>query len=162
MNDAIYDDIALEKLVRGHFGLEVGIKQVVVRDVPTGRTTFATVFLTDKQHLYTLLRGQAAVTLGDVRQTIRRMGMVADAYVPPKAEPDYFERVAREKFLSVFPGRRDPSEADLRFYRLSSPYNPALVRIAEVESSVIKQFDPADSSGWRVAAKFAYKRIKAA
>lgn len=161
MNEAIYDDIALEKLVRSHFGLDIDIDHVVLRDAPTGRTTRATVFVTSKRQLYVLMRGEANFTLGDVRTTIRRMGMIADGYVPPKAEPDYFERVARQKFLSVFPGRHDPTDADLRFYRLSAVYNPALVRIAEVESGVIKQFDPSDSSGWRTAAKFAYKVIKA-
>lgn len=161
MNDAIYDDIALEKLVRGHFGLDIDIERVVLPNAPTGRTTSATVFLTAKRQLYVVLSGEANFTLGDVRTIIRRMGMVADAYVPPKAEPGYFDRVAREKFLSVFPGRHNPTDADLRFYRLLAPYNPALVRIAEVESSVIRQFDPSDSSGWRTAIKFAYKVIKA-
>lgn len=160
MNEVIYDDLAIEKLVSARFGLGVDIKSVVARDVPTSHTTKATVFLTNKNQLYALLSGEAPFTLGDVRKVVKRMGMVADAYVPPKDEPDYFDRVAREKFRAVFPGRHDPLDTDLRFYRLLAPYNPALVRIAEVSEGVIRQYDSADSSNWRVAAKFAYKRIK--
>jgi len=160
MNSEIYDDIALEELAREQFGKQLDIKQVIVRNVPTSHTTKASVFLTTKNQLFTLIDGRAPLTLGDVRKIIRRMGMTADAYLPPKHEPQYFEKVAQEKFRDVFPGRNAVSDQDLLFYRLLAPYNPALVRIAGVDAGVIRQFDSADSSNWRVVAKFAYKRIK--
>ena len=159
MNSDIYDDLAIEAMAKDRFGLTLDIKEVVVRSVPASHTTQATVFVTTKNQVYILITGQSPMTLGDVRKVIRRMGMVADAYLAPKNEPDYFARVARDKFKAVFPGRRETSESDLRFYRLLAPYNPALVRIAEVSEGIIKQFDSTDSSGWRTAAKFAYRRI---
>ena len=160
MNSDIYDDISIEDMTRTRFGINLDIKEVIVRSVPTSHTTAATVFVTTKNQVFTLITGRAPLTLGDVRKIIRRMGMVADAYLAPKSEPDYFNRVAEEKFKAVFPGRRDPSDNDLRFYRLLAPYNPALVRIAEVSEGTIKQFDASDSSNWRTAAKFTYRRIK--
>jgi hypothetical protein len=160
MNSEIYDDIAIEETAREQFGVHFDIQQVIVRDAPTSHTTKASVFLTTKGQLYALINGRAPLTLGDVRKIVRRMGMTADAYIPPKHEPHYFDRVATEKFRDVFPGRSVVSDQDLLFYRLLAPYNPALVRIAGVDSGVIRQFDSADSSNWRVAAKFAYKRIK--
>lgn len=160
MNSDIYDDLALEEIAREQFAKQLDIKQVVVRDIPTSHTTKASVFLTTKNQLFVLITGRAPTTLGDVRKIVRRMGMTADAYLPPKHEPHYFERVAQEKFREVFPGRTVVTDQDLLFYRLLAPYNPALVRIAGIDNGVIRQFDSADSSNWRVVAKFAYKRIK--
>lgn len=161
MNSEIYDDIAIEETAREQFGKQLDIKQVIARGVPTSHTTEATVFLTTKGQLYTLISGRAPLTLGDIRKIIRRMGMTADAYLPPKHEPHYFDKIAEEKFRDVFPGRTSVSDQDLLFYRLLAPYNPALVRIAAINDGVIRQFDSADSSNWRVVAKFAYKRINA-
>jgi hypothetical protein len=160
MNPDIYNDLALEEIAREEFGKQLDIKKVVARDIPTSHTTKASVFLTTKSQLFVLISGRAPLTLGDVRKIVRRMGMTADAYLPPKHEPQYFEKVAAKKFREVFPGRNAVNDHDLLFYRLLAPYNPALVRIAGIDNGVIRQFDSADSSNWRVAAKFAYKRIK--
>lgn len=160
MNADIYDDIVLEELAREQFGKKFDIAQVVVRDIPTTHTTTASVFLTTKNQLYALVQGRAPLTLGDVRKLVKRMGLEAEAYLPPAHRPKYFDEIAMEKFKTVYPGRHDVSDADLRFYRLSAPYNPALVLISAVTDGTIRQFDSADSSNWRTAAKFAYRRIK--
>lgn len=160
MNEDIYDDIAIEGIVRDKFDLKIDIKKVVLREAPTSHTTKASVFMTTKNQLYVLINGRSPLTLGDVRKLIKRMGLVADAYLPPAHQPNYFDRIAEDKFKEVFPGRRPTNEHDLRFYRLLVPYNPALIRIAEVPDGVIRQFDSSDSSNWRPAAKLAYRRIK--
>jgi hypothetical protein len=161
MNADIYDDMAIEAIANEHFGKRFDIQQVVVRSIPTTHTTVASVFLTSKNQLYALIQGHAPLTLGDVRKIVKRMGLEAEAYLPPAHRPTYFDDIAVEKFKSVYPGRHDISDADLRFYRLSAPYNPALVLIAGVTEGTIKQFDSSDSTNWRVAAKFQYRRIKA-
>lgn len=159
MNDAIYDDIALEELAREHFGKQLDIKQMVVRDVPTSHTTKASVFLTTKHQLYVLITGRAPLTLGDVRKMVKRMGLVAEAYLPPKHDPQYFDKIAETKFKETFPGRTVTNDQDLMFYRLLVPYNPAMILIAEVSGGVIRQFDSSDSTNWRPAAKLTYRRI---
>lgn len=159
MNPDIYDDLALEQISHEQFGMQLDIKQVIARGVPTSHTTRATVFLTSKHQLFTYISGRAPLNLGDVRKMIKRMGMIAEAYLPPHREPRYFDKHAETKFREVFPGRNVVNDQDLNFYRLLAPYNPALVRIAEINGGVIKQFDSSDSSNWRVAAKFTYKRI---
>lgn len=160
MNADIYDDIALEAIALEHFGKRFDIEQVIARSIPTTHTTTASVFLTTKNQLYALVHGRAPLTLGDVRKIVKRMGLEAEAYLPPAHRPTYFDDIAVEKFKSVYPGRKDISDADLRFYRLSAPYNPALVLIAAVSDGVVRQFDPSDSTNWRVAAKFPYRKIK--
>lgn len=160
MNADIYDDMALEAIALEHFGKRFDIEQVIARNIPTTHTTTASVFLTTKNQLYALVHGRAPLTLGDVRKLVKRMGLEAEAYLPPAHRPTYFDDIAVEKFKSVYPGRHDISDADLRYYRLSAPYNPALVLIAAVTDGSVKQFDSSDSSNWRVAAKFPYRKIK--
>lgn len=160
MNPDIYDDMALEAIALEHFGKRFDIEKVIVRNIPTTHTTVASVFLTSKNQLYTLIHGRAPLTLGDVRKLVKRMGLEAEAYLPPAHRPTYFDDIAVERFKAVYPGRYDPSDADLRYYRLAAPYNPALILISAVVDGTIKQFDSSDSSNWRVAARFHYKRIK--
>lgn len=161
MNADIYDDMAIESIALEYFGKRFDIQQVVARSIPTTHTTTASVFLTTKNQLYALVHGRAPLTLGDVRKIVKRMGLEAEAYLPPAHRPNYFDDIAVEKFKAVYPGRNHPTDADLRYYRLSAPYNPALVLINAVADGTIRQFDSSDSSNWRVAAKFQYRRIKA-
>ena len=53
------------------------------------------------------------------------------------------------------------SSGDLLYYRTLAPYNPALGIIYEVKNGEIYQFDPDARGGWRVGARFRYKRIQA-
>ena len=160
MNSDIFDDIALEQITKDEFGVGIDIKQVIARGIPTGHTTTASVFLSTKNQLYVYISGRAALNLGEIRKIVKRMGMVADAYLPPRKDGGYFDRIAVAKFKDVFPGRTPANDGDLRFYRLLAPYNPALVRIGEITDGVIRQFDSSDSTNWRVAAKFSFRRIK--
>ncbi len=160
MNGEIYDDMAIEQSAKQLFGMTLEIDQVIVRHVPVSRTVTATVFLTTKKQLYAYIDGQSRLTLGDVRKIITRMGMVAEFFVPPKGQPQYFDTIAREKFRAVFPARSHPSTDDLRYYQTLAPYQPALVQILEIKNGEIYQFDTDSRSDWRVSAKFAYRRIK--
>lgn len=159
MNHEIFDDIALETMAKESFGVALDIEKVLVRGMPAGRSAVASVFLTTKNKLYTLVSGSAPLTLGDVRKIILRMGLRAEAYCAPKGRPGYFDEVAIEKFKTVYPGRRDITETDLRFYRLMAPYSPALVSISAITGGVINQFDAEATTGWRPSVKATYKQI---
>src|SRR5690606_29547593 len=100
------------------------------------------------------------LVLSDVKKIVSRMGLKAELFLPPKGEVDYFDEIGRKKFREVFPARHTPSAEDIIFYRTLAPYNPALIQIHEVTTGEIKQFDTDASGGWRVAARFAYRRIK--
>ena len=160
MTDEIYNDMALERIAKERFGLDIDISQVIVRDVDVSRTATATVFLTKKKQLLVFVNGHSRLLLGDIKKIIARMGLKAELYFPPKHQPDYFDAVGREKFREVFPGRDHIGESDIIFYRTLAPYNPALVLIGEVKNGEIYKYDSDARGGWRVAAKFAYRRIK--
>ena len=160
MSDEIYNDMTLERAVKDKFGLEIDISQVIVRDVPVSRTSTATVFLTKKKQLLVFVSGHSKLLLSDIKKVVARMGLKAELYFPPKNQPDYFNEVGREKFRAVFPGRERISDDDILFYRTLAPYNPGLILISEVKNGEINCYDSDARGGWRVVAKFAYRRIK--
>lgn len=160
MNEEIYDDLALERIAKDKFGIKVDIDKVIIRQVPVSHTAEATVFLTAKKQLFVYISAHSKLVLSDVKKIVSRMGLKAELFLPPKGEIDYFDEIGRKKFREVFPARHNPSAEDIIFYRTLAPYNPALVQIHEVTTGEIKQFDTDASGGWRVAARFAYRRIK--
>ena len=160
MNDDIYNDMALEQTAKQQFGMTLDIDHVVVRAIPVSPTAHATAFLTTKKQLMVFIDGQSRLSLADVKKIIGRMGLTAELYLPPKGQPHYFDDYGKERFKETFPGRSRPIAQDIIYYRTLAPYKPALVQILEVKDGVIKQYDRDSASGWRTAAKFAYRRIK--
>lgn len=160
MNDEIYDDLALERIAFDQFGLDIDISKVILRQIEVGRVAKATVILTKKKQLLVYVSGHSKLLFGDVKKIVSRMGLKAEIYFPPKGRIDYFDEIGREKFRAVFPGRSHISDDDIQFYRTLAPYNPALVLISEVKNGEIYQYDSDARGGWRVATKFAYRRIK--
>jgi hypothetical protein len=160
MNDATYNELALERACKSEFGLDIEIKQILASHAPINRTDYATVFLTTKKQLYVYIDAQSRLVLGDVKKIMSRMGLVAELYLPPKGRPRYFDKIGRKKFNEVFPGRTHVTDQDLVFYRTLAPYAPALVQIAEVKNGIIYQYDSDSATGWRPNVKFAYRRIR--
>jgi hypothetical protein len=160
MSDEVYDDIQLERAVKDRFGVDIEVSKVIVRDIEVSRMATATVLLTKKKQLLVYVSGHSKLLLSDVKKIVSRMGLKAELYFPPKNRPDYFNEVGRDKFREVFPGRGQISDDDILFYKTLAPYNPALVLISEVKNGEIYCYDSDARGGWRVAAKFAYRRIK--
>ena len=160
MNTALYDDVALERVVHDTFGLTIDIDNVILRASDVSRTARATVLLSKKRQLLVYIEASSPLLLGDVKKIISRMGLKAELYMPPKGQPHYFDDIGRMKFSEVFPGRKVITDEDIVFYKTLAPYNPALVLISEVKKGEIYQFDADARGGWRVGAKFAYRRIR--
>ena len=160
MKDTIFDDFALERTIKDKFGVAIEVGSVIAGRIPVSHTAMATVFLTEKKHLYAYIEAQSAQTVGDVKKFLSKMGLKGELYVPPRNQANYFEDIARQKFNAVFPGRSHVSSDDLIYYRTLVPYNPALIQIQEIPDGVIRQFDTDAQGNWRPATKFAYRRIK--
>ena len=156
----IYGDFALERKMKEHFGVTAEVGQVIAGEIDVSRTAKASVFLTKKKQLICYIEATSGQTLSDVQKIISRMGLRAEQYMPPKGQPHYFDDIGREKFREVFPGRGHITDQDIVFYRTLAPYNPALVFVGEVKDGHVYQYDADSKSSWRVAAKFAYRRIK--
>ena len=156
----MYDELALERSIKEYFGVDADISHVIVYKVPVSRTAVATLFLTTKKQLLLHISGQSKLLLGDVKKLVSRMGLKAELYFPPQGQPNYFDEIGQNKFYEVFPGRKNINDSDIHFYRLLAPYNPALVLISEVKDGHVYQYDSDSTTNWRVAAKFAYRRIR--
>ncbi len=160
MDSTRLDTSELEKLIRQKFEPSLKIDSVIAERLPVSRNARAFMFLSAKKQLYVFIVAEPGVTLGNIKKIISRMGLKASEYVAPVSRPDYFDDVARQQFIKIFPGRRHISPDDLTYYRTLVPYNPALVQISDIPDGVIKQFDPDSHGGWRPAVKFSYRRIQ--
>lgn len=158
--DDVLGILDIEELSKELFGLTVEPGKIIAHEIDVARAVKATVFLSKKKQLYCYIHGTSKLLLGDVQKIASRMGLKVEMYVPPRGQPHYFDDIGREKFRDVFPGRSRITDSDIRFYKTLAPYNPALLIVSEVKNGEIHQFDSDARTGWRVAAKFAYRRIK--
>lgn len=156
----MFEEINLEKHIKSAFGLTLEIKSTIADRLPAGPGVIAKVFLSNKGLLFALIVGQKNLTLGDIKKTLSRMNLRAEQFIPPHADPHYFNSLAENKFRETFPGRDNVKDSDLAFYRTLAPYNPALIQIAEVVDGTIKQYDRDAATSWRPGIKFAYRRIR--
>lgn len=156
----MYEELALERVIKESFGVDADVRQAIVFRVPVSHTAEATLFLTTKKQLYLYVTAQSKLLFCDIKKIVSHMGLKAELYLPPKGRPMYFDEVGRTKFHEVFPGRSHVSDDDIVFYKTLAPYNPALILISEVKNGVIYQFDTDSNTSWRAAAKFTYRRIK--
>lgn len=158
--EPVFNEIALENFLDSAFKTKIAIKSIIADRIPVGRSANASVFLSEKGVLYALIIGQGKLNFGEIKKIVKNMNLRAENFLPPRGEKDYFEQAAIEKFNEVFPGRYNPKEEDLRYYRTLVRYNPALVKITEVTSGAIAQYDPDAVDHWRPSIKFVYRRIK--
>lgn len=157
MKAEVLDDFDLEKRCKDSFGVTLEVTEVILRDVPTGTASEATLFKANNKQLYLYLASQGVQVLDDVKKIVHRMQCEADTFVPPHGEVGYFERIARSKFKAMFPGKPILGEDDLRYYKNIAPYNPALVVISKVKGEV-RGFD-ARAKMWRKVKDFSYSKI---
>ena len=160
MNEQIYDDYALERLVKEQFGVSAEVDSVIARRIPVGRSVEATLFLSKKKQLFLYIHGEVKLLFSDVQKIVSRVGLTAELYMPPRNRPHYFDEIGTKKFLEVFPGRKVISAEDISFYRTLAPYSPALILIQDVKTGVIHQFDADSKNNWRPHAEFSYRRIR--
>ena len=160
MNNDALDDLAIERTVKDLFGVSLEVGKVLARRIDCGQAAKATFFLSSKKQLYCYIEGPSRLALGDIKKMAVRMGVRPELFFPPKGQPNYFDDIAYDRFIEVYPGRHDISSDDLRFYRTLAPYCPALFSVSEVKNGTIFCADHDARTGWRPAVKFAYRRIR--
>lgn len=156
----MYDEVAIERAIKESFGLDADIKQAILFKVPVGQMAEGTLFLNSKKQLMLFVTSKSKMLLSDVKKIVANMGLRSEVYLPPKGQPTYFDDIGRAKFREVFPGRGHVGDQDIMYYRTLAAYNPALVIINEVKDGVVYRFDADARTLWRLAVKFAYRRIR--
>ncbi len=155
----MYDELAIERKLQEHFNLDIEIDKMVLFETPASPALRASLFMTKKKQLYAFIEGRSSATLSDIRKVVNNMGLVGEAYLPPKGNTHYFDDIATLHFQKTFPGRRPLKPSDLRYYRTLAPYLPALVLVAAVKDGIIKRYDSDASTKWRPVKRLSYKRI---
>jgi hypothetical protein len=158
MKEEIFEDVAIERTTKDKFGVSIDIAEVVVRSISVGIASKATIFKTTNGQVWLYIVSQSTQLLDDVQKIINRMNVEADLFAPPYGEADYFNRVGREKFKVMFPGKPVHGEEDLRYYKKLALYNPALVRLTKIKGE-IRSYDP-QGKGWHKVKDYAYSKIK--
>ena len=158
MNDAIYDDIAIERTCE-RFGLKLDIEQVIAREVACGVAARATLFRAGKNVHYLYVSSPTSLLQADVKKIVRSMNMEADEFLPPNGDAEYFRRYGVERFKQMFPGKHITSDMDTRYYETLASYNPALVRISRVKGAIY-EYSIAGRT-WRKAKDYHYAKIVA-
>lgn len=158
MSDEIFGDFAIEKACQERFGVSFDIAEMVVRGVQAGTASQASVFKTTNGQMWLYVSSQSPLLLDDVQKIVTRMNLEADNYIPPHGETDYFNRIGRDKFKVMFPGKPIVSDDDLRYYKKLAPYNPALVRLNKIKGE-IRAYTP-QNKGWHKVKEYSFSRIK--
>lgn len=157
MDNEAFDTAAIEKACKDQFAVSLNIAEVIVSGIPTGQSSHASVFKTTTGQLFLYVLSRGTQLLADVQKMVSRMECEAEMYFPPFGEKEYFERIGREKFKALFPGKHILGEDDLRHYKGLAPYSPALVRLSKVKGE-IRAYDE-HLKTWRKAKDFHYSKI---
>jgi hypothetical protein len=156
MNQEMLDEVTIERQCRKYFEVEFEVKEIIAKAIPTSATSKGTIFKASGQ-VYLLMTSQGVQLLDDVRKIVQRMGCEAEEFLPLHGEAGYFDRIARDKFKAMFPGKPIVSDEDLRYYKNLTPYNPALIKISKIKGE-LRGFD-ARSHIWRKVKDFSYSKI---
>lgn len=162
MNAQDYNLMRIEesnKLIPLAFRIKIPITKVLFDDIETGPSSYATIFKSGDD-TYVLLEAEDGheQTLGDVRRIVRNMGLEAQQFFPPAADPFYFYREGVNHFLKAYPGRKDWKDEDIDFYQSLAAYNPALVQLSAVNGAVCR-FNICTNS-WQKAFNYNFKKVR--
>jgi len=148
----------LKKACKNYFGVDLNIQNIILYNAPTDDDSYTTVFKDDRSTIYALCLSDKPITLTNVKNIIRSMGMKADKYLPPNADNDYFLHFGQKLFQSVFPSLKLINDDETLYYQTLAPYSPALVKINKVNGE-IRQYDKIWQK-WQRALKLSYTRMQ--
>lgn len=156
-SNEVFDDLAIETACKGQFDINLQVGEVIARGISTGQSAQATVFKTTSGQVMAYIVSRGTQLFADVQKMILRMECEAETYYPPNGEKEYFDRIGREKFKTLFPGKHIVGEDDLRHYKGLAPYNPALVRLNKIKGEIRAYDDHLKT--WRKVKDYHYSRI---
>lgn len=147
------------ELVPRVFHVYLPVKKLLFDDIETGPKSYAVLFESGHD-TYALIvaREGSSQTLGDVRRIVKGMGLEAQRFFPPGADPQYFYQEGVQHFLNAFPGRKQWKKEDIRFYELLADYPVALVRIAAINGEV-RRFNQAQNQ-WQAIFERHFRKIQ--
>lgn len=150
-----------DELIPRLFHVYLPVRTFLSDDIETGPNSYAILFESDHD-TYALIISKKGTgqTLGDVKSMVRQMGLTAQRFFPPHAEPTYFYDEGVKHFLKAYPGRKKWAKQDVDFYTSLSDYPVALVRILRIDGEV-RRFNRR-SGVWQKAFEHSFRKIAVA
>jgi len=149
------------KLIPTVFHVHLPVSEFLFEDIETGPNSYAVLFKSGSDAYALLLTAEGDTqTLADVKSRVKRMGLEAQRFFPPGADPLYFYEEGVKHFLNVFPGRKQWAKEDITFYQSLASYNTALVRIASINGEV-RRFNATNDS-WQKAFNYSFRKVTVA
>jgi hypothetical protein len=147
-----------DELIPRLFHVYLPVRTFLSDDIETSQTSFAVLFESGHD-TYALIVAQKGTsqTLSDVKSMVKHMGLTAQRYFPPHADPDYFYNEGVTHFLKAYPGRKKWAREDITYYQSLAEYPIALVRIANI-SGQVHRFNRR-SGVWQVAFEHSFRKI---
>ncbi len=130
----------IELISRRNFNVKLSVTSVIANDIVAGDKTYVSLFET-KYGTYALCESEQLLTLQDVMNITRSIGLTAQGYYAPFGNKNYFADYGKKIHSSVFPSRKSVAVEDISFYQKLSPYSPALIRISRIEGE-LRHYNP--------------------
>lgn len=157
--DNNFSEVAnVEDYCKANFGVDLKIKDILLNNAPTSLNSQTTIFNDDQNMMYALYTSDERMTLAEVMNLVKSMGMEADEYLAPGGDKDYFLRFGYKLFMTVFPNLKPSSAKEISYYKTFTPYSPALVRISKVTSE-IREYNRIWKQ-WQKSLNFSYNRMR--
>jgi len=149
----------VENYCKDNFGVNLQIRDILLSNTPTSLNSRTTIFKDNHNMVYALCISDDRMTLAEIMNLIKSMGMEADEYLPPNGDKDYFLRFGYKLFMTVFPNLKPNSAKEISYYKTFTPYSPALVRISKVTSE-IREYNRIWKQ-WQKSLDFSYNQLQA-
>jgi len=157
--DNNFSEVAnVEDYCKVNFDVDLKIKDILLNNAPTSLNSQTTIFKDDQNMMYALYTSDERMTLAEVMNLVKSMGMEADEYLAPGGDKDYFLRFGYKLFMTVFPNLKPSSAKEISYYKTFTPYSPALVRISKVTSE-IREYNRIWKQ-WQKSLNFSYNRMR--
>lgn len=147
------------EIIPREFHVSLPAERILFDDIETGPNSYAVMFQS-KKDVYVLLVAKDGhrQTLGDVQRIVKGMGLEAERYFPPAADPRYFYREGVKHFKKLYPARKKWTTSDVRFYQSLADYGPALVRVASINGEV-RRYNMY-SKTWQKVFDYSFRKIQ--
>ncbi len=147
-----------EQTIPSVFHVHLPVKRFICDDIEVGEDSYATLFESGSD-LYALIVSSRPEghSLADVKRIVKQMGLQADRFFPPGADPRYFLNHGVRQYQKIYPDKKRWQPYEIDFYASQVRYSPALVRIAAIEG--LHRYSPSART-WQQVLDVTFRKVR--
>lgn len=97
------------------------------------------------------------LTFAEVKHVVKQMGLRADRFFPPGANPRYFFAEGVRRYQQVYPHKKRWHPSEITYYASQARYTPALVRIRAIEG--LRRYS-ASTGSWQQIVDVSFRKVR--